>query len=92
MMNSPCVFLALNRNSLPDILGPGQLSRERFQSLGPFRENLKHVPVGFCHDVKNLLDEIIRDGFMKEVTHTIDENLTEALSTSAGESVDLGEE
>jgi hypothetical protein len=61
---------------LPDILGPGQLSRERFQSLGSFRENLKHVPVGFCHDVKNLLDEIIRDGFMKEVTHTIDENLT----------------
>ena len=72
----PAVLNADAEGHVVEIAHPSQLTAQQFsESLVPFGEDLKHVPVSPAHDVADAPDVVGWNLFMKEVAHRVDKDL-----------------
>src|SRR5574340_601258 len=74
MVYTPDIVSVLNGNALPHIAWPRQRRSQTFETKGSLREYLKDMAIGLGHHIESLLDEVVGNRFVKQVTHAIHEN------------------
>jgi len=74
VVDSRRVARAFDGYALPDIAWPRKARRELSKSFASFGQDLKRMPRGLAHYSEDLPDVLCRDGFMKEIAHTVDED------------------
>jgi len=62
----------LNAHTHPDILVPSKFSSKVEESLRSLCQDLKRVPFGLTHHIKNAANEIEWNGSVKKIAHRID--------------------
>jgi hypothetical protein len=68
------VLLGFDRDPHPHIAGPREARSKATQPGCPLCEDLEVVPMGAAHHCEGLTDEILRDLFVEEVAHAVDED------------------
>jgi len=69
-----------DRNAEPHVTRPPFCAIPSAQKIahqrGPLREHLKCVPVSALHSVTHARDKLVRDFFMEQITHRVNEDHT----------------
>ena len=74
MPDSICHSRILYTRTHPNVFTPLEMRRQFSGSFRSLREHLEGVTIALIHHMKDPLDEIERNIFMKEITHGVDED------------------